>query len=461
MSYHDQRILILGLAREGVSLARFFAQRGARVTVTDVAPAERLRPRLETLQGFPIHAVLGGDFPDLVADADAFFVSPGVPETNPVYRAARNAGLPIQSMTALFFELCAGTTIGITGSSGKTTTTGLIGHMLREAGRDVVVGGNIGDPMLDLLPQVGPDTLAVLELSSFQLDLVRVSPHIAVVTNISPNHLDRHGTMECYIAAKRHIVEHQHVGDVAVLNAGDAASPAFRNATPAATRLFSMEPIDENGAQLRSGQLGLLRDGQFVPVMPAADVPLLGRHNQENVLAALAVADVVGLDVEVMARAIRCFRPAPHRLQVVARFGGITYVDDSIATSPARSEVALRAINTPIVLLAGGRDKHLPWDEFADLAVRKTHALFLIGEAAPLIEDAVRRAIDRAGQSQLTPERIHRCPTLCYAVAAAQRAARPGDTVLLSPGCTSYDMFIDFEERGAVFARAVEELHAA
>lgn len=475
MRYRDQRVLILGLAREGVSLARFFAERGARVTVTDVASAERLRPRLEMLQGLPVQYILGGHFPELVRDADAFFVSPGVPESNTVYEAARRAGLPIRGMTGLFFDLCSGAIIGVTGSSGKTTTTGLIGHILREAGRDVVVGGNIGDPMLDLLPRIGADTLTVLELSSFQLDNLRASPHIAVVTNISPNHLDRHGTMERYIAAKRHIVEHQNAQDVTILNAEDAAMPVFRGATPADVRYFSTEPAHVDGAQIRDGVLGSVTDGVFVPVMPATDVPLLGRHNLENVLAALAAAGILGIHPEVMASAVRSFRPAPHRLQVIGNFGGVSYVDDSIATSPARAAVALHALASPVILIAGGRDKHLPWQGFADLAVQKARALCLIGEATPLIEDAVLRAIDRnrlAGDradrlpdtgwpAVLTREQVHRCGTLYAAVAMAGRSARPGDTVLLSPGCTSYDMFIDFEERGAVFARAVEELHAA
>lgn len=461
MQYQNQRILILGLAREGVSLARFFAERGARVTVTDLASAERLRPRLEVLQGLPVQYVLGDHFPELVCDADAFFVSPGVPESNPVYEAARRTGLAIRSMTSLFFDLCRTPILGVTGSSGKTTTTGLIGHIAREAGRDVVVGGNIGDPMLDLLPRMDNATLAVLELSSFQLDMLHTSPHIAVVTNISPNHLDRHGTMERYIAAKRHIVEHQSAKDVAILNAADATMSAFRDATPAQVRYFSIEPTNLDGAQPRDGLLGSVTDGVFVPIVPVDDVPLLGRHNLENVLAAIAAASVLGIAPEVMATAIRCFRPAPHRLQVVGVFDGISYVDDSIATSPARAAVALQAISAPVILIAGGRDKHLPWERFANLAAHKARMLCLIGEAAPLIEDAVLRAIERSDRPLLAREQVRRYGSLCDAVAMAGRAARPGDTVLLSPGCTSYDMFMDFEERGAVFARAVEELHAA
>lgn len=453
--------LVLGLAREGASLARFLADMGAQVTVTDARSAPQLGGRVAALEGRAARLVLGGDHPELVAAADALFVSPGVPETNPVFSAAVEAGLPVRSMTTLFLDLCPGTIVGITGSSGKTTTTGLIGHILRTAGVDSVVGGNIGDPMLDLLPHIDSRTVVVLELSSFQLSIVERSPHIAVVTNITPNHLDRHGTMENYIAAKRRIVEHQRTMDYAVLNADDEEVMRFAAHTPAMIRSFGPPERVTDGACWSGTQVGLQRRGAFRPVLPLAEIPLLGRHNVENVTAALAAADILGIDESVMARAIRTFRPAPHRLQTVGERGGVLFVDDSIATSPARSAVALRSFSAPLILIAGGRDKHLPWGEFAALAVEKARALILIGEAAPLIEEAVRRRIDAHGKARLSHEMVLRVPTLPEAVTEAAHIAEPGDVVLLSPGCTSYDMFTDFEERGRVFAQAVEALGAA
>lgn len=459
-------VLILGLAREGVSLARYFAGRDARVTVTDSAPEERLGKSIRALGDASVRLELGAHHPELVDQADAFFVSPGVPETNPVYRAAVSARLPVQSMTTLFFDRCPGIIVGITGSSGKTTTTGLIGHILRRCGRDVAVGGNIGDPMLDLLPRIGPDTIAVLELSSFQLSLVRRSPHIAVVTNISPNHLDRHGTMEDYILAKRHIVEHQKPDDYAVLNAQDGEAGTFEWATSGQVHWFGLGADVSRGAAVRNGWVGIVRDGGFVPVMACADIPLLGRHNVENVLAALAAADILRVDPERMAGGVRTFRPAPHRLQLVGERNGVCYVNDSIATSPARALVALQAFDAPILLIAGGRDKNLPWQEFAAAVVQKARALYLIGEAASLIERAVRAELAQglsaaSGLARLRPEAIFPCASLAEAVAAAGALALPGEVVLLSPGCASYDMFADFEERGARFARAVEALDAA
>jgi UDP-N-acetylmuramoylalanine--D-glutamate ligase len=460
MDFCDKRVLVLGLAREGESLARFLASRGARVTVTDAAPAEALDERVTCLDRLGVEVVVGGHHPELVDDADLFFVSPGVPESSPVFAAARARGLPVRSMTTLFFELCPGPIIGITGSSGKTTTTSLIGHILTATGRDTVVGGNIGDPMLDLLPNIGSETLVVLELSSFQLDTLRRSPHVAVVTNISPNHLDRHGTMREYIDAKRHVVAHQRSRDFAVLNAGDAEVIRFSRETPADVRWFGMEIPGDDGATVRAGRVGLVEHGRFSSVLPVAEIPLVGRHNVENVLAAVAASALVGAEPTEMAKAIRSYRPPAHRLQLVAERGGVRFVDDSIATSPARAATALEALGAPVLLIAGGRDKNLPWDDLARLIARRARVLLLIGEATSLIEEAVRPYLSDP-DSNLDPRAIERCSTLAEAVSRAAVQARPGEVVLLSPGCTSYDMFANFAERGDAFARAVEAVVAA
>jgi UDP-N-acetylmuramoylalanine--D-glutamate ligase len=460
MEVRGKRVLILGFAREGESLARYLAGAGARVTVTDAAPAAGFADRVQRLQQLPIELVLGGHYPELVEDTDLFFVSPGVPESSPVFAAARARGLPIESMTTLFFGLCPGRIIGVTGSSGKTTTTGLIGQILATARHEHVVGGNIGDPMLDLLPRIGPRTLVVLELSSFQLDRLRRSPHIAVVTNISPNHLDRHGTMEYYIAAKRHLVGHQRAEDFAVLNAGDAEASGFAASTRAATRWFGRSIGDRDGATMQTNSVGLINHGSFSPVISLDEIPLLGMHNVENVLAALAATTLVGAEPAAMAAAIRTYRAPAYRLQIIAERDGVLYVNDSIATSPARAATALEAIDGPILLIAGGRDKKLPWDEFARLVVQRVRTLFLIGEAAPLIESAVEPHLTDGG-TILEPAAIQRCASLRDAVGRAAAEAQTGDVVLLSPGCTSFDMFANFAERGDAFTNAVEELIAA
>jgi UDP-N-acetylmuramoylalanine--D-glutamate ligase len=456
--FRDTRVLVLGLAREGVALARYLNRQGAAVIATDNAERTALQGQLSGLDESRLRILLGGDHPELLSEVDAMFVSPGVPENNSVYVEARRRGIPVESMTTLFFELCPGPIVGITGSSGKTTTTGLIGHMAQEAGMDTVVGGNIGEPMIDLLPAVGPDTTVLLELSSFQLSLLRCSPHVAVITNISPNHLDRHGTMNAYIDAKRHIVAHQTACDFAVLNACDPQRDTFAHATPAHLRWFGERSTC--GARVERGTITLVRDDVSTDVLLVEEIPLLGSHNVENVLAAVTSADVVGIPVESMRAAIRSFRPAAHRLETVAQIGGVFYVDDSIATTPARARVGLQAIATTILLIAGGRDKRLPWEEFARSVVERVRVLLLIGEAAQQIEEAVLEAMNDS-TGMLRQRDIVRCDSLDDAVAQAGRLARPGETVLLSPACTSYDMFSNYEERGRAFARAAGELHAA
>jgi UDP-N-acetylmuramoylalanine--D-glutamate ligase len=309
--------------------------------------------------------------------------------------------------------------------------------------------------MLDLLPSIRPSTLVVLELSSFQLSLLRKSPHLSVVTNISPNHLDRHGTMEAYVEAKRSIVRYQSAQDIAVLNAADAHAEGFASVTPAQILWFGIGA--SRGAIVRDGVAGMIEGDDFIPVIPVPEIPLLGAHNVENVLAAIATCAELGVGPAIMTDAIRRFRPAPHRLEVVGERAGVRYVDDSIATSPARAIVGIKAVDAPIMLIAGGRDKRLPWEEFASCIAERVRGLLLIGEAASDIE----RAVTSARSDESTLEWIEQCDTLESAVEIASKRARPGDVVLLSPACTSYDMFSDFEERGQVFARAVEGLNAA
>lgn len=457
MNFHGKTCLVLGLAREGIALARFLADAGARVVVTDSAKNPAGFAELHGLAG--IQAYLGDDFPELVQDVDVVYVSPGVPESNAVYVRAIESGVPVASMTTLFFELCPGRITAITGSSGKTTTTGLIGHILATAQRDVVVGGNIGTPMLELLPSIGRDTDVILELSSFQLALLRKSPQVAVVTNFSPNHLDRHGSMENYLGAKLQIVAHQSVSDFVVLNSGDPWCSRFLDATPAHAVFFGWE-LEGPGVSVRDGALGLNEGPRFTPVMPTSDVPLIGRHNVENVMAACAATSLLSIQPSDMAAAIGTYRPPRHRLETVARRAGVRFIDDSVATSPARALVALDAIDEPVLLIAGGRDKRLPWEQFAARVASRVSALFLIGEAADDIERAVRRQLAKP-DAALSTEAVYRCESLDAAVTMAQRLAQPGDVVLLSPACASYDMFVNFEERGNVFARAVEAVDAA
>jgi UDP-N-acetylmuramoylalanine--D-glutamate ligase len=445
------RATVVGLAREGADLARFLAQQGADVLVTDAKPAAELGEALASLSGLPIRYALGGHPIEEALDADCLYVSPGVPPTIPLLAEARRRGLPVSSGTRLFFERCPAPVVGITGSSGKTTTTALVGRIFEAAGRRALVGGNIGVPLLGRLAEIGPDDWVILELSSFQLEPLDVSPHVAAITNITPNHLDRHASMEEYTAAKANIVRHQRVGDWAVLNADDPGSQGL--CTRARRLQFSLRRAVE-GAFLDGERLVLRRDGRAETICAADELRLRGRHNVANVLTACAVAGAAGIAIEPMRPAVRSFTGVAHRLELVAEVDGVRYYDDSIATSPERSMAALEAFaGESIILLAGGRDKHLPMEEWGRRIAATAREVVLFGEAAPLVERAAR-----AGG--LPAARIHPAGTVDEAVRLAHRLARPGDVVLLSPGGTSYDQFRDFAERGARFATAARALGA-
>ncbi|HET6316401.1 MAG TPA: UDP-N-acetylmuramoyl-L-alanine--D-glutamate ligase, partial [Chloroflexota bacterium] len=317
-------------------------------------------------------------------------------------------------------------------------------EMFRAAERDVFVGGNIGRPLLGKLKEMRPTSWVVMELSSFQLEPLRVSPHIAVVTNVTPNHLDRHPSMEAYWAAKGQILLHQGANDAAILNADDAWSQRYR--AKGRVWRFSLDGTVD-GAYLAGELLMLLGE----PLLSASEVPLRGRHNIANVLAAMAAAHAAGVPRSAMEDAIRSFAGVPHRLQTVAEREGVLYVDDSIATAPERSIAALQAYHEPLVLIAGGRDKHLPMEEWARLIVRRVKHVVLLGEMSALVRDALSRA-------DASYSAVSQAASMDEAVRQTAAVARSGDVVLLSPGGTSYDMYTDFEERGRDFARAVSEL---
>jgi UDP-N-acetylmuramoylalanine--D-glutamate ligase len=439
-----QTAVVVGLAREGLDLTRFLAAHGARVTVTDLKSAAELAEPMAALRAFDVTYRLGGHALVDLAGVDVLYASPGVPPEHPLIQAAAERGIRRSSLIELFFELCPAPVVGITGSAGKSTTTSLLGNIFAAAGRDVFVGGNIGRPLLGKLAEMTAASWVVLELSSFQLEPLRQSPHVAVVTNVTPNHLDRHPTMEAYWAAKGQILAHQSATDTAVLNADD---PWTRRYEPRGRTLrFSLEGAVD-GAYLDGAQLMLRGE----PLLPVAEVPLRGRHNLANVLAASAAAAAAGIDRAAMQSAIQSFHGVPHRLQTVGKRDGVSFVDDSIATAPERSIAALRAYDEPVVLIAGGRDKHLPMADWAALIVARVKHVVLIGEMSDLVADAIQIADPRYTA-------LARAASMDQAVHLAARAATSGDVVLLSPGGTSYDQYRDFEERGRDFARAVSEL---
>jgi UDP-N-acetylmuramoylalanine--D-glutamate ligase len=502
-SFADKRVVILGLARQGIALARFFLAEGAQVTISDVAPADQLSAPLTELAGQPVRLVLGGHPPELIHNCDLLCLSGGVPPQIPLVAAARRQGIPVSNDALLTLQRSPAPAIGITGSSGKTTTTTLVGLMLHAenaaratmnpehaipAASDssfilppssfrVWVGGNIGLPLIDQLAQVQPRDWLVLELSSFQLELFdgvsfgpAVSPQVAAVLNVTPNHLDRHPGMAHYSAAKANLLRWQDPGkDVAVLGADDAITgdwlrtrrvaiaagpgqPAL--SFPLASRLlgFGLAQAAGDGCWLDSaGRLVLRLDGDQQVVTPASALQLRGRHNLLNMAAACAISTAAGARPAAMAAVAASFTGVEHRLELVAERAGVRWYNDSIATAPERAAAALRSFTEPVVLLAGGRDKKLPWQDFARLAHQRARVLILFGEAAQLIAEAVA---DQPGDELI----VLRCADLPAAVAAAQRVARPGEVVLLSPGGTSFDAYKDFAARGEHFRTLVNEL---
>jgi UDP-N-acetylmuramoylalanine--D-glutamate ligase len=457
--FKEERAAIIGLAREGTALARFLAQQGASVTVSDLKNEEELQENIAELKGLSICFVLGGHPGEILDQADVLFLSPGVPLETPIVAEAERRGIPISSETSLFTELCPAPVVGITGSSGKTTTVSLVGQMLKTSGFRTWVGGNIGRPLIGHLEEIEPTDKVVMELSSFQLEIMEWSPPIAAILNITPNHLDRHSSMEAYTEAKLNILRFQQSGDVAVLG-GDLISNLRSQISNLKSQIlsFSLNKELEEGAFLRDGEITLRLGDTERRICSADEIKLLGRHNLENVLAACTIAGVAGASQQAMADVATTFEGVEHRLELVREMGGVRYYNDSIATSPERTVAALRSFDQPIVLLAGGRDKYLPWDEMARLTLQKARRLILFGEAAPIIEEAIQVSSLEFRVPRDLEVFIHRCQTLDEAIEVAAREAQPGDVVLLAPGGTSFDAFSDFAERGERFRELVKAL---
>jgi UDP-N-acetylmuramoylalanine--D-glutamate ligase len=454
--FSNKRVTIIGAAREGTALARFLCAQDAHVTLSDIRSEDALADHLASVKGLPAALVLGGH-PESILQTDVVFVSPGVPLEIPILREAVRRGLPLSSETRLFFRLCPAPIIGITGSSGKTTTSAMAGEMLQESGYRTWVGGNIGQPLIDCLREIQPGDKVVMELSSFQLEMLGASPQIAAVLNITPNHLDRHPDMESYTAAKREIIAHQGTADAAVLGYDNDAARSLASECRGRVAFFSRKEVLPFGSYVKSGVVMLHVDGDEEPVCPRSQLRLRGDHNLENILAAALIARLAGGSLEGIAKVCRAFAGVEHRLEHVATVRGAAFYDDSIATTPERAVAALRAFTEPIILLAGGRDKHLPWEEMADLTVQRVRHLVLFGEAAGLIGAAVESARARAaGRGAL--QEVYTVGRLEEAVETAARLAQAGDVVLLSPGGTSFDAFRDFAGRGARFKELVHRL---
>ena len=444
-----ERAVVIGLGRSGLACARVLAGDGYEVLVVDGRDDTHLR---EVAAGLPanVQVQLGGYGPDVVRGASLVCPSPGVPWTAPELELARTLGIPVRSEMSLVFERCRGRIVGITGTNGKTTTTSLCAAVIARDGRRVHLGGNIGETILDRLDDVASGDWVVLELSSFQLESVEEPRcEIAAVLNISPDHLDRHGSLSAYIAAKQRIVE--HAVSCTVLGWDDPVTRAMATASSAPVRFFGSALQGVDGATVDGGNVAIVVAGATQPVMPVDDIPLFGAHNVLNVLAATAVGHAAGVATSDIAAAVRDFTAVPHRLEVVLDAGGVLWINDSKATNVDAATRALQSFDRPIIWIGGGHTKGVPPDELADAVMRNARFAILNGDTAAELDAALaergygERAIVADQQS---------------AVALAAEMARPGDVVLLAPGYSSFDQFRDFEERGTAFAGSVRDIAA-
>ena len=451
-------MIVIGAARQGLAASRYLARRSARVLLTDNRPRSYFNDLEAELSGFAVELYLGGHPIEILDGADVICVSGGVPLTIPFIKEAQARSIPLTNDSQLFMEEVDAKVIGITGSAGKTTTTVLTGAVAKAALEPKVkvwVGGNIGFPLIEHLEEIQPEDWVVHEFSSFQLEQMTLSPHIAVITNITPNHLDRHKTMEAYTAAKTHILEYQSAKDFAVFNRDDAGSMHLADKTSASIITFGFNtPSGKNPGVFIKDENLIAFDGRDEAILfPTNTLKLPGRHNLANAMAACAACLAAGFPAHSMREGIGFVEGIPHRLELVREFKGIQWINDSIATAPERVMAAMRAIEGPLVMLLGGRDKDLPWEELAAMLHERRSKVVLFGEAGSLVSAALNKY---EGAALTYP--LLQVKTLEEAVQKAAETAEKGDKVLLSPGGTSYDAYRDFEERGEHFRNLVKAL---
>jgi UDP-N-acetylmuramoylalanine--D-glutamate ligase len=449
MDLKGKKVLVVGLGKSGLAAALFLRHKGALVTVSDVRSAQSLAKEIPALleQGVMVEA--GGHGVLTFRRQDLIVVSPGVPLNTPELEQAKNFGTPVIGELELAARFLKGKILAVTGSNGKTTTTTLLGEMLRESGIPMQVGGNIGVPVVELIERSTDETWSVLEVSSFQLESTQeFHPAVAVILNITPDHLDRHGSFENYAKAKERIFAAQDKNDAVVLNSDNARTAQAASRSAARVYWFSIEHPVSQGAWVQDGWVVYrpVRDAQVENVIPLSKIPLKGEHNVENVVAAVSAAKQAGAATDAIGRAIENFQAVEHRLEFVATVNGADYYNDSKATNVDATAKAVAAFNSGIHLILGGKDKGSDYTTLSDLLRAHVRSVYTIGSAAEKIEGQLRGVVS-----------LHSCQTLEKAVAAAGDAARPGEVVLLAPACSSFDQFENYEHRGRVFKELVAQ----
>ena len=448
-----KRIAMCGIGVSNTPLIEKFLKMGARVVACDRRSREQIGPLADTLESQGAELRLGSDYLENL-EVDMIFRTPGMQFDLPELKKARANGIAVTSEMEVFFDLCPATIFAITGSDGKTTTTTLVSEMLKAEGKNVFVGGNIGTPLLPEIENITEDDFVVVELSSFQLISMRKGPDVAVVTNVAPNHLDVHKDMDEYVGAKKNILLHQNAFSRTVLNIDNDITKGFSDDVRGQKMYFSMKQPVKNGAWLsKDGYLNLSYRGISVPLLHKDDIAIVGDHNVENYLAAIsAVWGYVGADSIV--KVAHDFKGVEHRIEFVREVEGVKYYNDSIASSPTRTIACLKAFKEKIILLAGGYDKHIPFEPMAPYVVDKVKLLLLNGPTADKIEAAVKADPNYT----VGNPKIVRVKNFEEAVMVAHEMAAPGDTVALSPACASFDAYPNFVARGKHFKELVEKL---
>jgi UDP-N-acetylmuramoylalanine--D-glutamate ligase len=447
MELKDKRVLVVGLGKSGVASALFLKARGARVTVSDTKSGDELRNEIPALLDHGIAVETGGHGERTFRGQDLIVVSPGVPIDAPLLAQARGLGEAVIGEIELAAQFLPGPIVAITGSNGKTTTTTLTGEILTAGGVPALVGGNIGTPAISLVEQAKPETVIVLEVSSFQLETIQqFRSKVAVVLNVTPDHLDRHKTFEIYVDAKARIFENQRGDDFAVLNEDDPTCVAMAARTRAQVFWFSRQKEVTQGAWVRDGNILFRNGSRQEEIMRVAEVPLKGSHNLENVLAAVCASAPMGCAPEKIRQAVRDFKAVEHRLEFVATIRGVDYYNDSKATNVDATIKALESFPANIHLILGGKDKGSDYSVLNDLIKQRVKRVYTIGAAAEKIE------------SQIKGVEVVHAETLENALRKADAAAEPGDVVLLAPACASFDQFKNYEQRGQVFKEIVRQI---
>jgi UDP-N-acetylmuramoylalanine--D-glutamate ligase len=450
MELKNKRVLVVGLGKSGLAAAMFLRKQGARVTVSDARSAVALAHEIPALLDAGIMVESGGHGLLTFRRQDLIVISPGVPLDTPEVKQVIGYGMPVIGELELASRFLKGRILAITGSNGKTTTTTLAGKILEEAGLPTLVGGNIGTPVIDLIPKSTDEAIDVLEVSSFQLETIeQFHPWIAVVLNITSDHLDRHGSFENYAATKARITERQGPDDFLILNAEDKPTQMVAAKTKAQIFWFSPRRPIKQGAFVHGESIVFVpREGaKAEPIMPVAEIPLKGSHNVENVLAAVCAARLAGVPAEKIRSAVQSFKAVEHRLEFVRTVQGVEYFNDSKATNVDAAMKAIAAFPGGIHLILGGKDKDSDYTQLSPLLRERVKAVYTIGSAAEKIERELQGVVKMVGAG-----------TLDMALSEARDAAVPGDVVLLAPACSSFDQFENYEHRGRTFRKIVHEM---